>query len=184
MFDTDATGATAIHAYPTFGSRTVALRVTDNNTPPKTDTVTVVVAVNQGNRAPVAEADGPYWIDVGQDLHLDGTGSSDSDAGCGDSLVKYEVVPERGWQLRVHRRGGDRAVVGLVGSAAAGPADPRPAPRDRYVRSHGHRRYGTADRRQRSRWPPSRPRPIRVPAPNRQLRRRGLVARPAGPGRS
>ena len=74
VFDTDATGATAIHAYPTFGSRTVALRVTDNNTPPKTDTVTVVVAVSQGNRAPVAEADGPYWIDVGQDLHLDGTG--------------------------------------------------------------------------------------------------------------
>ena len=87
---TDATGVTATHAYPTFGSRPVALRVTDNNTPPKTDTVTVVVAVNQGNRAPVAEADGPYWIDVGQDLHLDGTGSSDPDAGCGDSLVKYE----------------------------------------------------------------------------------------------
>ena len=38
----------------------------------------------------MAEADGPYWIDVGQDLHLDGTGSSDPDAGCGDSLVKYE----------------------------------------------------------------------------------------------
>ena len=90
VFTSDTTGLTVTHAYPTFGSRTVALRVTDNNTPPKTDTVTVVVAVSQGNRAPVAEADGPYWIDVGQDLHLDGTGSSDPDAGCGDSLASYE----------------------------------------------------------------------------------------------
>ena len=90
LFTSDTTGLTVTHAYPTFGSRTVALRVTDNNVPPKTDTETVVVDVNQGNQAPVAEADGPYWIDVGQNLHLDGTGSSDPNAGCGDSLVSYE----------------------------------------------------------------------------------------------
>ena len=41
------------------------------------------------NQALVAEADGPDWIDVGKDLALDGIGSSDPDAGCGDSLVSY-----------------------------------------------------------------------------------------------
>ena len=38
----------------------------------------------------MAEAGGPYWIDVGQDVTLNGTGSSDPNAGCGDSIVSYE----------------------------------------------------------------------------------------------
>ena len=99
--------------------------MTDNNTPPKTDTVTVVVAVNQGNQAPVAEADGPYWIDVGQDLHLDGTGSSDPDAGCGDSLVKYEWDLQNDGSYEFTGASAERALVGLV-EPPAGPADPRP----------------------------------------------------------
>ena len=165
VFDIGRHGATAIHAYPTFGSRTVALRVTDNNTPPKTDTVTVVGRGQPREPAPVAEADGPYWIDVGQDLALDGTGSSDPDAGCGDSLVKYEWDLNGGWQLRVQRARRRPCRGRPCRPAAAGPADPRPAPRDRYVRSHGHRRSRNCGSTSTRRWPPSRPRPIRVPVP-------------------
>ena len=39
---------------------------------------------------PVADAGGPYSVDEGADLLLDGTASSDPDAGCGDSIVSYE----------------------------------------------------------------------------------------------
>ena len=42
------------------------------------------------NRAPTADAGGPYVIDVGEDLVLDGSGSSDPDEGRGDSIVNYE----------------------------------------------------------------------------------------------
>ena len=40
------------------------------------------------NNPPVADAGGPYIIDVGQELTLDGSASSDPDAG--DSIVNYE----------------------------------------------------------------------------------------------
>jgi len=89
-FDVEASGASVTNAYTQFGSYTAALRVTDDNVPAKTDVATVVVDVNQGNQAPVADADGPYWIDIGANLTLDGSGSSDPDAGCGDSIVSYE----------------------------------------------------------------------------------------------
>ena len=48
------------------------------------------VVVSQGNLRAAGGAGGPYWIDVGQDLTLDGRGSSDPDAACGDRLVSYE----------------------------------------------------------------------------------------------
>jgi len=48
----DATGVTVSHAYGQFGSYTATLRVTNDNTPPTTATVTVVVKVNH---APVAD---------------------------------------------------------------------------------------------------------------------------------
>jgi len=80
----------ATHAYGQFGSYDATLTVTDDNTPAKTDTETVIVDINLGNRAPVADADGPYRIDIGEDLLLDGSGSSDPDEGFGDSIVRYE----------------------------------------------------------------------------------------------
>ena len=88
----DATGLTASHAYPLFGSYTAALRVTDNNMPPKTD-LALCGGREPGKLRPLAVAGGPYWIDGGQDLTLDGTGSSDPDAACGDRIVSYD------WEL-------------------------------------------------------------------------------------
>ncbi|MBL7187982.1 MAG: tandem-95 repeat protein [Phycisphaerae bacterium] len=86
----DATGETLTHTYSQFGQYTVTLRVTDDNTPAQTDTATTVMDISLGNRAPIADANGPYVIDTGADLQLDGTGSSDPDEGCGDSIVAYE----------------------------------------------------------------------------------------------
>ena len=63
----DATGVTVNHAYGTFGSRTVALRVTDDNVPAKTDLVTHVIDVDQGTcaggrtRRPVSGGRGTAW---------------------------------------------------------------------------------------------------------------------------
>ena len=84
----------AAHAYDRFGNYTATLTVTDNNVPAKTSTATVAVAVNQGNHAPVANADGPYLADVGGSIVLNGTQSFDPDAVFGDQIVSYA------WDLR------------------------------------------------------------------------------------
>ena len=88
-FTVDATGVTKVHAYPAYGTYMVALRVTDDNMPAKTDTVTLTVNVNQGDNPPVASAGGPYTATVGATVMLDGRGSSDPNAACGDSIVSY-----------------------------------------------------------------------------------------------
>ena len=86
----DATGASQPRIYPQFGTYDVTLRVTDNNSPPKSATRTVQVNVDQGNRSPIASAGGPYAIEENQGVSLDGSGSVEPDAACGDSIVKYE----------------------------------------------------------------------------------------------
>jgi PKD repeat protein len=50
----------------------------------------VLIQVNLGNLAPVASAGGPYTADLGSGIALNGSGSSDPNAGCGDSIVSYE----------------------------------------------------------------------------------------------
>ena len=89
-FDVDANGAQVTHAYGQFGSYTAALRVTDDNAPAKTDIATVMIDISLGNNPPVADANGPYVIDEGDDLQLDGSGSSDPDEAAGDSIVLHE----------------------------------------------------------------------------------------------
>ena len=84
------TGQTTTHSYSHFGSYTVTLTITDDNDPAKTDTATTIVDVNQGNRAPVANAGGAYIANLGEAITLDGTASSDPDAAAGDSIVSYE----------------------------------------------------------------------------------------------
>ncbi|MBH0199685.1 MAG: PKD domain-containing protein [Nitrospira sp.] len=87
---TTGSSRTATHIYVRFGSYTVTLTVTDNNDPAKTDSVSHVVDVNQGNRSPSAVVGGPYIADLGSDLTLDGTGSMDPDLACGDQIVSYD----------------------------------------------------------------------------------------------
>ncbi|MCB9547572.1 MAG: PKD domain-containing protein [Myxococcales bacterium] len=60
----------------------------------------VDLRVDQGNRAPIAQpggfrdgngrVTGPYVIAIGDALQVDGAGSSDPDAACGDSIVSFQ----------------------------------------------------------------------------------------------
>ncbi len=88
-FDVDAEGEETTHSFSQFGEYEVALRVTDNNVPAKTDIFTVVVSVSLGNRAPVADAGGPYVFTTGQAIVVDASQSTDPDQDCGDSIAAY-----------------------------------------------------------------------------------------------
>ena len=85
-----ASGQVVSHLYPAFGIYSAALTVTDDNLPPKSASTTVDILVDLGNRPPVADPGGPYVVEMGSPLVLDGTGSSDPDAGCGDLVAAYE----------------------------------------------------------------------------------------------
>ncbi len=88
-FDVDAEGQTTSHGFSKFGQYEVALRVTDNNVPAKTDIFTVTVSVSLGNRAPVADAGGPYVFGLDQAIVLNAGESSDPDQDYGDSIAAY-----------------------------------------------------------------------------------------------
>lgn len=90
-FDVDATGATAVHGYGDRGGTvTAALRVTDDGVPPRSAQTTREVHPGGLNRPPVANAGGPYAIDPGSVLELNGLGSFDPDAPCGDTIAFWD----------------------------------------------------------------------------------------------
>ncbi len=78
------------HTYALFGSYTVTLTVADSNVPPKTATASTVALVNQGNNPPLALPGGPYIVDLGNGVTLDGSGSYDPDSAAGDSIANYD----------------------------------------------------------------------------------------------
>jgi hypothetical protein len=91
----DAQGRTVVQPFDRFtfgGPLQVGLQVTDSNG--NVGTTVVPVNVNQGNRPPVANPGGPYFIALGDPLSLDGRGSVEPDAGCGDTIARYD------WDLR------------------------------------------------------------------------------------
>ncbi len=63
--------------------------MTDNNVPAKTASTSVLVNVNQGNQPPFANRGGPYSVNAGSSVQLNGALSSDPNASCGDSIVSY-----------------------------------------------------------------------------------------------
>src|SRR5262249_54340561 len=103
---------TATHAYSLFGTYTVTLKVTDDNTPAKTDVTTHAVFVNQGNLPPVAIAGGPYVVQYGQGATLDASGSFDPNAAAGDQIVQYS------WDLNNDGFFGDATGATVALSAA------------------------------------------------------------------
>ncbi len=81
----DAQTGTFEFTYPRQGNYTATLRVVDNVGQFKETTVNV--RVNRANNVPPAAAHGgPYVIEVGQALELEGNGT-DGNAGCGDRLT-------------------------------------------------------------------------------------------------
>ena len=79
-FNPEASSATpsAGFTYDAFGVYNVMLRVTDDNSPAKRDFLDepLVITVDQGNQAPTADAGGPYVVEAGSGIVLDGSGSS------------------------------------------------------------------------------------------------------------
>jgi PKD repeat protein len=90
---TTGAGVQVNHAFAAFGTFMATLTVTDNNVPARTATATMIVTVDQGNRAPIATHGGPYTVDLGAALTLDGSASTDPDAACGDSIAAW------GWDI-------------------------------------------------------------------------------------
>ena len=86
---TMGSGSTASHIFPYIGQFTITLTVTDDNVPPKTEQATANI-INEPNSGPMADAGGPYVINIGDSLSLDGSGSTDPDIPYGDSIVTYE----------------------------------------------------------------------------------------------
>lgn len=87
----DEMGEVVVHTFNQFsfaGPFQVGLQVTDSNG--NRGTTVVPVNVNQGNRAPVANPGGPYVIALNDNLALDGRGSVEPDAACGDAIVRYD----------------------------------------------------------------------------------------------
>ena len=72
------------HIYAAVGVYTVSLTVNDGALDSSIVTTTAEIAVPPANRAPVADAGGPYTATAGTPIELDGTASSDPD---GDSLT-------------------------------------------------------------------------------------------------
>ena len=80
-----ASGMIATHVYAAYGSYHANLTVTDDLGITATGRFTVVVDL--GDLAPVAGAGGPYATQVGSGVSFIGTGSSDPNAACGDSIM-------------------------------------------------------------------------------------------------
>lgn len=81
-FDTSGASPTASHAYPAAFTGQVTVRVTDDENNSALAMAPVVVGAN---RAPVADAGGPYSVRLGEPVTLDGSASADPDG----TVVEY-----------------------------------------------------------------------------------------------
>ncbi|MFN3198759.1 MAG: PKD domain-containing protein [Bradymonadia bacterium] len=118
----DANTAVATHAYPAFGNYTATLRVSDADG--RTDEITIDIAVSAGNLPPVGETNGPYEMELGDDLTLDASGSGDPDSACGDSVVTYEWLVDLGNGEEVIANGANPTVAANDLQGLQGPAHP------------------------------------------------------------
>lgn len=80
---TDATGATVTHTFSQ--DAMVTLTVTDSSG--TTATAQQLIKVLAGTHTPSADVGGPYAVVAGDSLVLDGSGSTDPDVACGDTLT-------------------------------------------------------------------------------------------------
>lgn len=79
-------GVSTSHTYNTAGTYTVILAVIDNESGIGSDTMTVNVAAEGENQAPVANAGNPVTADEDVEVTFDGSGSSDPDG----TIASYE----------------------------------------------------------------------------------------------
>ena len=82
--NTTDSGVSPTHAYTAAGNYTVTLTVSDGELRSDPATTVAEIAVPPANRAPVADAGGPYSGETGVAIRFDGSASSDPD---GDALT-------------------------------------------------------------------------------------------------
>jgi hypothetical protein len=96
----DAFGPTASRSFPALGNYPVGLRVTDDGSPEKTATTTVVVQITIPPIAPTADADGPYvFCPQAQPWFLDGSGSVNPDEGQSEPGQPGDTIQSYLWDL-------------------------------------------------------------------------------------
>jgi RHS repeat-associated protein len=115
----DAVGPVVTNFFSRLGTNLVSLQVRDNNSPQLTDTDSIEVRIGTSPFRPVADAAGPYVAAVGEDLHLDGSGSFDVDAAQGDFIRAWDWETDFDPPLDFDDVSGQRAVL-TGGFAAAG----------------------------------------------------------------
>ena len=86
----DAYGAVVTNRFGFMGTNIVTLQVRDNSTPQLNDTASIEVFTTIPPYPPTADAGGPYIACVGQDVHLDGSGSFDVDGAQGDYIQSWD----------------------------------------------------------------------------------------------
>ncbi|RJQ30860.1 MAG: PKD domain-containing protein [Actinobacteria bacterium] len=91
----------AQHTYTSAGTKTIGIKVEDNEGGITKTTHNIEVT----NTAPVADTGGPYTVNEGQSVTLDGSASSDPDEPYGDSITNYV------WTIDGNPVGGNSAVV-------------------------------------------------------------------------
>lgn len=85
----DAYGPVVTNRFGFNGTNVVTLQVRDNGNPQLSSTASVEIHTTIPPHPPFADAGGPYVVCVGQDVHLDGSGSFDVDAALGDYIQSY-----------------------------------------------------------------------------------------------
>ncbi|MFQ5884561.1 MAG: PKD domain-containing protein, partial [Thermoplasmata archaeon] len=95
-------GVRPTHVYSTPGVYNITLTATDLQG--ATDTDYCIITVLPGNRPPVADANGPYYVDEGSPITLDGSNSYDPD---GDALqyrwdLNNDGIWDTGWSSSPH----------------------------------------------------------------------------------
>ena len=86
----DAYGAVVTNRFGFVGTNLVHLQVRDNSTPQLNDVASIEVFTTIPPYPPTADAGGPYIACVGQDVHLDGSGSFDVDGAQGDYIQSWD----------------------------------------------------------------------------------------------
>jgi RHS repeat-associated protein len=90
----DAYGPVVTNRFGFTTNYTITLQVRDNSTPQLNDTASIEVFTTIPPYPPTADAGGPYLACVGQDVHLDGSGSFDVDGASGDYIQAWD------WEVR------------------------------------------------------------------------------------
>lgn len=97
------TGPQVRYTFPSMGTRTVALRVTDNNVPPRSTVHAMPATVSGNNLPPVASTNGDIEAAFGETLTLDASASYDPNQGCNDAPVQFwwDLNNDGNWDLQV-----------------------------------------------------------------------------------